>query len=94
MHIVPTAVVDDGELDVLLIRDSSRWALVAALREVYAGTHLRRPDVEVRRARTVELAVDRPVPVHADGEPLPGTSGSPVTVRVRPSVLRVLVPAG
>ncbi|WP_098957034.1 diacylglycerol kinase family protein [Pseudonocardia sp. N23] len=87
MHIVPSAEVDDGLLDVLMIRDSSRWALIAALREVYDGSHIARPDIEVRRARTVEIVVDRPLPVHADGEPL--ASGS-VTVSVRPAVLRVL----
>lgn len=89
MHIVPTAAVDDGELDVLLIRDGSRWALLSSMREVYAGTHLSRPDVEVRRARSVQLAIDRPVPVYADGEPL---AEEPVTVSVRPGALRMLVP--
>ncbi|AEA26702.1 diacylglycerol kinase family protein [Pseudonocardia benzenivorans] len=90
MHIVPTAVVDDGLLDVLMIRDSSRWALISSMRQVYDGSHVGRPDVEVRRARTVELDADRPLPVHADGEPL--TSGS-VTVTVRPAALRVLAPS-
>jgi diacylglycerol kinase family enzyme len=93
MHIVPTAVVDDGLLDVLVIPDSSRWTLIAAMREVYAGTHLRRPDVQVRRGREVELEIDRPVPVHADGEPLATTHGTaPLRVAVRPAALRVLVP--
>ncbi|GEL25772.1 hypothetical protein PSU4_47260 [Pseudonocardia sulfidoxydans NBRC 16205] len=87
MHIVPSAEVDDGLLDVLMIRDSSRWALLAALRHVYDGSHVGRDDVEVRRARTVTLTADRPLPVHADGEPL--ASGS-VTVTVRPAALRVL----
>lgn len=90
MHIVPSAEVDDGLLDVLMIRDSSRWTLLAALRQVYDGSHVGRGDVEVRRARTVALSADRPLPVHADGEPL--ASGS-VTVTVRPSALRVLVPS-
>ncbi|WP_214408067.1 diacylglycerol/lipid kinase family protein [Pseudonocardia lacus] len=89
MHIVPTAEVDDGLLDVLVIPDSSRWTLIAAMREVYAGTHLRRPDVEVRRGREVELSIDRPVPVHADGEPY---ADAPLRVSVRPAALQVLVP--
>lgn len=67
MRIVPTAEVDDGLADVLVIGDSSRWALIASMREVCAGTHLDRPDVQVRRGRHVELALDRPVPVYADG---------------------------
>ena len=92
MHIVPSAEVDDGLIDVLLIHDSSPWGLFAAMREVYSGTHVRRPDIEVRRAREVELVIDRPVPVYGDGEPLPPPpEGQPVRVSVRPAALRVLV---
>ncbi|MCO1653696.1 diacylglycerol/lipid kinase family protein [Pseudonocardia humida] len=91
MHIVPTAEVDDGLLDVLVIPDSSRWTLIASMREVYSGTHLRRPDVRVRRGREVELSIDRPLPVYADGEPF---ADAPLRVRVRPGALRVLVPRG
>jgi diacylglycerol kinase (ATP) len=94
MHIVPHAEVDDGRLDVLVIggadgRVPSRWSLIASMREVYAGTHLHRPDVQVHRAEVVELAMDRPVPVYGDGEPL---GAAPVRVAVRPAALRVLVP--
>jgi len=89
MHIVPTAAVDDGALDVLLIRDVSRLRLIAAMREVYSGSHLQRPEVEVRRGEVVTLAADRPVAVYGDGEPL---AELPVTVRIRPRALRVLVP--
>jgi diacylglycerol kinase (ATP) len=89
MHIVPTARVDDGLLDVLVIPDSSRWTLIASMREVYTGAHLRRPEVQVRRGRVVELAVERAVPVYADGEPF---GAAPLRVAVRPAALRVLVP--
>jgi diacylglycerol kinase (ATP) len=95
MHIVPQAQVDDGRLDVQVIgaadgeRVPSRWSLIASMREVYAGTHVHRPDVQVRRAEVVELAMDRPVPVHGDGEPL---GAAPVRVAIRPAALRVLVP--
>jgi diacylglycerol kinase (ATP) len=89
MHIVPTARVDDGLLDVLVIPDSSRWTLIASMREVYTGAHLRRPEVQVRRGSVVELAVDRAVPVYADGEPF---NAAPLRVAVRPAALRVLVP--
>jgi YegS/Rv2252/BmrU family lipid kinase len=89
MHIVPTARVDDGVLDVLVIPDSSRWTLIASMREVYTGAHLCRPEVQVRRGNVVELAVDRAVPVYADGEPF---AAAPLRVAVRPAALRVLVP--
>lgn len=86
MHIVPTARIDGRLLGILVVRASSRWRLIASSRQVYAGTHLGRLDVEVRRAREVELGVDRPVPVYADGEPV---GDPPVTVAVRGGALRV-----
>lgn len=89
VHIVPTAEVDDGLLDVLLIKDVARWRLIAALREIYSGTHLRRPEMEIRRGREVVLTANRPIPVYADGEPL---TDMPVRVRVLPGALRVLSP--
>lgn len=89
MHIVPTAEVDDGLVDVLVLGGRSRWRMIAALREVYSGTHLRRDEVQVRRGRTVELDIDRAVPIWADGEPL---TAPPARVCVRPAALRVLVP--
>jgi diacylglycerol kinase (ATP) len=88
MHIVPTAELDDGLVDVLVVRASSRWALLTALRSVYSGEHIERSDVEVRRARQVEVTADRPVPMCGDGELL---GYPPMTVEVRAAALSVLV---
>ncbi|GAA4393116.1 diacylglycerol kinase family protein [Actinomadura verrucosospora] len=92
-HIAPGARVDDGLLDVVLIRKAPRTLFFAVMRELEAGTHVRRPEVEVLRGREVRIELaggsGRTLPYGADGE-LPGIL--PVTARVMPGALRVLAP--
>jgi diacylglycerol kinase (ATP) len=92
-HIAPDARVDDGLLDVVLIRNASRMLFFAVMRELAEGTHVRRPQVEVLRGREVRIELAGPpgrtLPYGADGE-LPGVL--PVTAKVMPGALRVLAP--
>ena len=89
MRLAPDASLTDGRLDVVTIADLSRTAFLRALPGVFRGTHVRRPQVSVRLARTVELDADRPFRVFADGDPA-GTL--PATVTVQPGAVRVLLP--
>jgi len=89
MRLAPDASVHDGLLDVVMTSATSRVAFLRALPGVFRGTHVRRPSVEVRRARSVTLAADRAFRVFADGDPI---GSLPCTVSVRPGALRVLLP--
>ncbi|TYK45936.1 diacylglycerol/lipid kinase family protein [Actinomadura decatromicini] len=92
-HIAPDARVDDGLLDVVLIKTAPKRLFFAVMRELEAGTHVRRPEIEVMRGEEVRIELagtsGRTLPYGADGE-LPGTL--PVTARVLPGALRVLAP--
>jgi YegS/Rv2252/BmrU family lipid kinase len=92
-HIAPDARVDDGLLDVVLIRRAPRTLFFAVMRELADGSHVRRPEVEVMRGREVRIELAGPpgrtLPYGADGE-LPGVL--PVTATVMPGALRVLAP--
>jgi diacylglycerol kinase family enzyme len=57
---------------------------------VLSGAHVRLDNVEVLRARTVEIAASRPFTLYADGDPM---AELPVTVSVLPGAVRTLVPA-
>jgi diacylglycerol kinase (ATP) len=87
MRIVPSAAVDDGHLDVLLVGAGPRRAVVSFMREAQHGTHVDRPEVEVVTGHEVTLAADRAVPVCGDGEEL---ATLPVTMRIRPGALQLL----
>jgi YegS/Rv2252/BmrU family lipid kinase len=89
MHIAPDAVVDDGVLDVVVIRASSRARLIRAMPKLYDGTHVELPEVVVLRGREVSVSAADPVLAYGDGERL---GQLPVTASVSPAALRVLAP--
>ncbi|WP_129305080.1 YegS/Rv2252/BmrU family lipid kinase [Streptomyces sp. L2] len=85
--IAPGARVDDGLLDLVLIRHAPRLLFFALMNDLKTGAHVHRPQVRVLRGREIRIEAARPVPYGADGEV---EATLPVTVRVRPSDLPVL----
>lgn len=90
MMLAPDASLTDGMLDVVMIRHMRRWRFLRLLPTVFTGRHLRVPEVEVVRARTMEIGCDRPFQMFADGDPI---ADLPVTVAVVPEAVRALVPS-
>ncbi|WP_055585414.1 diacylglycerol/lipid kinase family protein [Peterkaempfera griseoplana] len=86
-RIAPDARVDDGLLDVVVIRETSRLLFFSVMNELKSGTHTRRPQVEVLRGREVRIEADRPLPYGLDGEV---DAVLPVTARVLPGALGIL----
>lgn len=89
LRIVPSARLDDGLIDVLIVGAGPRRQVVGFMRDAMRGTHVGRPEVEVVRAREVTLDADPPLLACADGDPL---SRVPVTVRVRAGALKLIAP--
>jgi YegS/Rv2252/BmrU family lipid kinase len=89
MMIAPGANADDGQLEVVIISDVSKWRYISNLPKVFKGTHVDNPEVTVLRGSKVEIKSNRPFEVYADGEHL---TDLPATVRVLPRALRVLAP--
>jgi YegS/Rv2252/BmrU family lipid kinase len=87
MHVAPQASLDDGQLDVLLAGDLSPWASLVALAKLYRGTHIDGRGIELRRARVIEIELERPLAAQLDGE---HTSAQRLSMRVRPGALEVL----
>lgn len=83
---------DDGFLDVVVVRPLTRRQLVWLYPRLFTGTHLSHPAVEVHHVRTASIAVDGvSLTAYGDGERL---FPLPLTARVLPGALQVLVPAG
>nr|BFD81020.1 diacylglycerol kinase family protein [Streptomyces sp. Xyl84] len=85
--IAPAARVDDGLLDVVLIRAAPRRLFFTLMNELKSGGHARRPEVRILRGREVRVEADRDIPYGADGEV---DAALPVTARVLPGALAVL----
>lgn len=87
LQIAPEARMDDGLLDVLVIKDVSRWTILKALRSAYAGTHLTNPSLQYAQAREVQVVAPGGVGLELDGEQ---AHGERLSFRVRPGALQVL----
>jgi diacylglycerol kinase family enzyme len=87
MHVAPEAALDDGQLDVLLAGDLSRWSSLVALAKLYRGTHVDGKTIVMLRARTVEIELERPLRAQLDGET---TINQRFSIHVRPGALDVL----
>jgi YegS/Rv2252/BmrU family lipid kinase len=90
MYAAPDAELDDGLLDIVACADMPKWRFLTSLMpKLFKGTHVDEPEVTVLRAPEVTIAADRPFALYADGDPI---AQLPVTVRVLPGAVRVLVP--
>jgi YegS/Rv2252/BmrU family lipid kinase len=90
MLLAPDADLADGEFDVVIVGEFSRLRFVSNLPKVFKGTHVHEDEVSVFRAPRLELSASRPFAVYADGEHL---TDLPVSLRLLPRALKVLVPA-
>jgi YegS/Rv2252/BmrU family lipid kinase len=89
MMLAPDATLQDGMLDVVMIAQTPKLRFLARAPSVLTGAHVRLDNVEVLRARTIEIAASRPFTVYADGDPI---AELPATVSVLPAAVRTLVP--
>jgi diacylglycerol kinase (ATP) len=88
MLITPDAKLDDGLLDVCVVRPLGRIAFLRIFPRVFRGTHVTDPRVSIRRAKRV--SIDAPgVVAYADGERV---GPLPLEVELVPGALRVLAP--
>jgi diacylglycerol kinase (ATP) len=86
LRIAEGALLDDGLLDVVVIKPVSKMELVRTYPKLFKGTHVTHPQYEHHRARKVTVAAPGIVG-YADGErfgPLPAT------IECVPGALRVL----
>ena len=88
LRITHGASIDDGWLDVVVIKPMSKVELVRTYPKLYYGGHVKHPQYEHHRVRRVTVAAPGIV-AYADGERL---GSLPLTVEVAPLALRVLVP--
>jgi diacylglycerol kinase (ATP) len=88
LRITEGAVLDDGLLDVVVIRPMSKLELVRTYPKLFKGTHVHHPDYRHHHAKKVTIAAPG-ITAYADGERL---APLPLTVEVAPLALRVLVP--
>ena len=91
LRIAPEARVDDGLLDVSILRCLNAAEVGRAIPRLFASGNLPETYLTLRKAQAVILRTDRPCMFHGDGEIL---GPAPVRIEVVPNAIRVLVPTG
>jgi diacylglycerol kinase (ATP) len=85
--VAPTADLDDGLLDVVVIEDRKLIGNVWRLPSLFARALHRQAGVRVVKVREVRIRSRSAMLFHVDGEPVQGNGE--LAVRVRPAALRV-----
>ena len=89
MKVTPSAIVDDGLLDICLVRPVPRLDVLRMTPKTFYGGHVNHPAVSMYQTRRLEIDSREPLWLWADGEPITQT---PATIEVVPGALSVLVP--
>jgi len=89
MSLTPLARLDDGLLDLLLIRGQSLASRLRSFPRIYTGGYLHDRRFSSRTFRHMEVCSSEPVAVAADGEII---GQVPCTVAIVPSALRLICP--
>ena len=85
LRITEGAVLDDGMLDVVIIKPMTRTSLVRTYPKLFKGTHVTHPQYEHHLVRTVTIAAPG-ITTYADGERF---GDLPLTVKCAPGALIV-----
>lgn len=86
--VCPDAALDDGLLDLTLVRTAGRRRLLRLLPRLYRGTHTTVPEVRTLRVRSVTLRAPG-VTAYADGDPV---GELPLRIEVAPASLSLFAP--
>ncbi|HEX5895174.1 MAG TPA: diacylglycerol kinase family protein [Thermoleophilaceae bacterium] len=90
MFILPHAELDDGKLDVMLTKETSKLRCLIELPKVFRAAHVDSEHVQFLRGEEIEVTSDRPFVIYADGDPIGAT---PAMMRVERRCLRVITPS-
>lgn len=88
MYITPIAEVDDGLLDICIIKEISKLKLIANFPKVLRGTHIGHPYIEYIRSKKVQVEATG-LELYGDGEYLEET---PLKVEILKHCLPVIIP--
>jgi len=90
VKITHRASIDDGLLDVCVIRGNNLYSAPLHFLSILLRRFSMDPEIEYYRARKVQIIPRKPLPVQVDGDPIGYT---PITMEVVPGALRALMPA-
>ena len=88
MKMAPLARLDDGLIDLIIVRKVSRFKLLKLFPKVFAGNHISDPGVDYRQVKKFSILPEKDRQLNIDGEVLGST---PVEVQVLPQEIELMV---
>ncbi|MBE6896603.1 MAG: diacylglycerol kinase family lipid kinase [Ruminococcaceae bacterium] len=68
IHIAPTAIIDDGYLDVYLADAMNKFQILMILPKLLNGSHVNHPKVKIIKAKKIEVSSESPFLLNLDGD--------------------------
>ncbi|TSD64604.1 diacylglycerol kinase family lipid kinase [Inquilinus sp. KBS0705] len=88
-HISPTASVQDGLLDICIIKPFPLWRFPEMGLRMFTKTSESSKFVQIIKGKTVAITRTQPGPIHLDGEPR--EAGINIDIEIQPGALKVMV---
>lgn len=88
MKIAPQALLDDGLVDVIMVKNFGKLELLANIARVYRGAHLSHPKVEMCRGSRVHIKTREKAYLELDGEPV---GYGDIEFQVIPAGIKIMV---
>ena len=88
MKMAPLAQLNDGKIDLIIVRKTSRINLLKLFPKLFSGDHIKSPLVEYRQVQNFSISLEETNDLTIDGEIIGMT---PLNVRMIPKMVNVLV---
>jgi len=88
MKMAPLAKLDDGKIDLIIVRKTSKLKLLKLFPKLFSGDHIKSPLVQYKQVKNFSITLEDTNDLTIDGEII-GTT--PLHVQMLPKLLNVLV---
>ena len=88
MKMAPMAQLNDGKIDLIIVRKTSRINLLKLFPKLFSGDHIKSPLVEYRQVKNFSISLEETNDLTIDGEIIGST---PLNVQMIPKMVNVLV---
>ena len=92
-QLTPDARLDDGLLDICLIKDISLLRLLQIIPKALKGTHTREPEVEMLRGKELQISSSLPLPLYFDGELPQNMDRKNITLGIQHNAIQLICDA-
>ena len=86
MKIAPFAKLDDGLIDLLVVRNVKRLKLLSLFTKIFNGDHIKDKKVEYFTTKQLSIKSEKEYPLNIDGD---NKETSPITIQVLPKEIEI-----